>query len=164
MDRRIDTEFIWPGGLRFRSTASYNMAWVDLTQLAVLAVLAILSVFVFHWFPPSSRPTAISTPPEGNKLSDGMTYCIRGVPIAWDKGQLESFLAAHDGSHIPGIKSLALEAHGRSQTGTATSRSGKQLPKTLQGSLHPGAEITKLTLDTGFLGLSTLSSPPPGEH
>lgn len=139
------------------------MARVDPTQLALLAVLTFLSVFVFRRFLFASPPPVTLTLLEGNNVSDGMTYHIQGVPVAWHEDQLQAFLAAHD-CNTPVIRSLALEAHGRSQTGTVTFRSGKRLPEMPQGSLQPGTDMTALKLDTSFLRLSTLFSPPPEDH
>ncbi|KAH8757967.1 hypothetical protein F5883DRAFT_525493 [Diaporthe sp. PMI_573] len=58
--------------------------------------------------------------------------------------QLQSFLADHDGCHESVITSLALGAHGRSQTGTVTFRSGTRLLKTVRGGLQPGVDTTTL--------------------
>jgi hypothetical protein len=110
------------------------------------------------------RPAPITAALRDAEAGVGKTYRVRGVPIEWHKDQLQSFLADHHGSHDAVIRSLALEAHGRSKTGTVTFRDVTQLPKTLRGCLQPDVETQTLTLDDGFLGLTTLFAPPPEDH
>ncbi|RKK93754.1 hypothetical protein BFJ68_g15424 [Fusarium oxysporum] len=51
---------------------------------------------------------------------NGRTFRARGVPLEWDANRLESFLADHEGSVGPVVRSLATEIHGRSQSATVT--------------------------------------------
>lgn len=140
------------------------MAWTDLIHFGVLAVIAFLSFLLYRRFLIASQPASSTTPLKDDEVSDARTYRIRNVPIAWHQDQLRAFLADHDGCHYPSIKSLALEAHGRSQTGTVTFRSRTQPPETLKRSLQNSLDTTTVTLDTSFHGLSTLFAPPQEDH
>ncbi|WDK13210.1 hypothetical protein CGRA01v4_04491 [Colletotrichum graminicola] len=109
-------------------------------------------------------PVPLTPPPKRQKASGAKNYRIRGVPLVWDKNDLQSFLLMHDDCHDPVVKLLAREAHGRSKTGTATFQDGTDPPKMLQGSLRPEEESQTLILDHGFLGLTTLFTPSPEDH
>ncbi|PTB77013.1 hypothetical protein M440DRAFT_1438697 [Trichoderma longibrachiatum ATCC 18648] len=91
------------------------------------------------------------------------TYRIRGVPNDWDKDKLESFLAERDSSLRPAVRSLAVEFHGRSQTATVLFQHTSCLPPKvpLPGS---GGEPHSLTLDHGFLSITSLFSPSQKDH
>ncbi|PTB60145.1 hypothetical protein M431DRAFT_476679 [Trichoderma harzianum CBS 226.95] len=102
------------------------------------------------------------------------TFRVRGVPHDWNRDRLTSFLT-ENGYVGPVIQSLANEIHGRSQTATATFQS---VPNQLQELLHDPANgiglyvpssdqhsrPRSLMLDTAFLGVTTLYTPPPQDH
>jgi len=109
-----------------------------------------------------------------------MVFRVRGVPLAWDVDQLNSFIAQQeelqprDGSVGPVISSLALEVHGRSRVATAAFQN---LPPALRaGTLWttnlppipdqplPFGRPARLTLDNKFHGITTLYSPLPEDH
>lgn len=140
------------------------MAWDYLIQVGFLSILAILSVLVYRRFLIARRPTSATTPLSDPEVGNAKTYRIRGVPIEWQKDQLQSFLAGQDGCDDPIIKSLALEVHGRSKTGTATFQDGTKPPKRLRGNLQPSDVDQTLGIDDSFLGLTTLFAPSPEDH
>jgi len=140
------------------------MAWLDLFHFFFLAVIAFLSVLWYCRSLLASPPASVTTPLGDAEVSDARTYRVQGVPITWQRDQLQSFLANHDGCHGPVIRSLALEAHGRSQTGTVTFRNGMQPPMKVRGSLQPGEDTKTLMLDDSFLGLTTLFTPSQEDH
>ncbi|KAK1962871.1 hypothetical protein LY78DRAFT_642439 [Colletotrichum sublineola] len=140
------------------------MGWNDLTSISLLVVLAIVSIFIGSRLLLAPAPASFTPPAKRQKVSGAKNYRIRCVPLVWDKDDLQSFLAAHDGCHDPAVKSLAIEAHQRYQTGTVTFRDGTDPPKTLQGTLRPDEGNQTLILDDNFLGLTTLFTPPPEDH
>ncbi|KAF6829473.1 kinesin light chain [Colletotrichum musicola] len=93
--------------------------------------------------------------------ASGKTFRIRGVPTAWDEARLQSFLSNHDGCVDPVAKSLAIEAHKRSKTGTATFTEFRSPSKTLR---TDGLNAVTLSLDDDFLGLTTLYAPSADDH
>ncbi|KAK2035421.1 hypothetical protein LX32DRAFT_92 [Colletotrichum zoysiae] len=140
------------------------MAWNDLTSVGLSVSLTIASIIVGKRFLLAPAPASSTPPSKGLKVGGAKNYRVRGVPLAWDTNDLQSFLLMQDGCYDPVVKSLATEAHGRSKTGTATFRDGTDPPTTLQGSLRPEEETHTLILDRGFLGLTTLFSPSPEDH
>ncbi|KAJ4865462.1 ankyrin repeats (3 copies) domain-containing protein [Trichoderma breve] len=102
------------------------------------------------------------------------TFRARGVPYDWNRDRLGSFLT-ENGYVNPVIHSLTNEIHGRSQTATVTFQ---DVPNQLQERLADPAKGVglyvpssdqhsrprSLMLDTAFLGVTTLYSPPPHEH
>ncbi|KAK3347214.1 hypothetical protein B0T25DRAFT_297089 [Lasiosphaeria hispida] len=54
------------------------------------------------------------------------TFRVRSVPSDWDNGQLQPFLARQDGAHVPIVRSLAVEIHGRSRQPQSPSRPVKR--------------------------------------
>ncbi|PCD23157.1 hypothetical protein AU210_014680 [Fusarium oxysporum f. sp. radicis-cucumerinum] len=106
---------------------------------------------------------------------NGRTFCARGVPLDWDANRLESFLADHEGSVGPVVRSLATEIHGRSQSATVTFQNPSHhlqavhagqtrsvlLPKSSGG--QP-ARPQYLVLDHDFFGITTLFIPPLDDH
>lgn len=154
-----------PRIIYLRLFVSLNMARVDLNSIGLLTVVAILSIVIYRRLLISSHPPAFTKPLVQAKEGESKTYRIRGVPITWNKAQLQTFLAEHDGCIGPAVKSLAVETHGRSQTGTITFQNGAQPPETLRGERsQPGKDGQSLVLDTRFLGLTTLFSPSPEDH
>lgn len=137
---------------------------MELIHFGLLAVITFLSALLYRRFPIASRPASTTTLLVDTKVSDTRTYRIQGVPIAWDRDQLQSFLADYDGCHDPITRSLALEAHGRSQTGTVTFRNGTQPPLMLRQGLQLCDNTQNLMLDDSFLGLTTLFTPSPEDH
>ncbi|KAK2666295.1 hypothetical protein RAB80_017952 [Fusarium oxysporum f. sp. vasinfectum] len=106
---------------------------------------------------------------------NGRTFRARGVPLEWDANRLESFLADHEGSVGPVVRSLATEIHGRSQSATVTFQN---LSHHLQA-VHAGqtrsvllpkpsgsqpARPQYLVLDHDFFGTTTLFIPPLDDH
>ncbi|KAL7934394.1 ankyrin repeat-containing domain protein [Trichoderma chlorosporum] len=94
------------------------------------------------------------------------TFRIRGVPNDWDRDKLESFLAERDSLSLPVVQSLAKEFHGRSQTATVLFRNACQLPLRISLPTPYGefGELRNLTLDHGFLGITSLFAPPQQDH
>jgi hypothetical protein len=102
----------------------------------------------------------------------GRTFRIRGVPLDWDANILQSFLADRDDLIDPSVRSLAQEIHGRSQTATVSSQHDRRPPvkatTSWQIPLPPdatsSARLRSLTLDDGFVGVTTLYAPQPEHH
>ncbi|KAH8880966.1 hypothetical protein GQ53DRAFT_799429 [Thozetella sp. PMI_491] len=98
-----------------------------------------------------------------------LTFRIRGVPLNWDIHELQTFLAKQYDSASPVVRSLAVEIHGRSCTATVSFcnvpcqlQSGQSWRISLPAISNQSAG--SLTLDTGFLGITTLYAPPPQDH
>ncbi|KAL6790837.1 hypothetical protein J3E68DRAFT_443089, partial [Trichoderma sp. SZMC 28012] len=102
------------------------------------------------------------------------TYRVRGVPHDWNRDKLGSFLA-ENGFVGPAVQSLATEIHRRSQTATVTfqdvpSRLEERLADPAKGfhlyvpSSDQHSRPRSLTLDTAFLGVTTLYTPAPKHH
>jgi hypothetical protein len=131
--------------------------------------------------PASDRSTSQqSTGHQQRQNNVGTVFRIRGVPLAWDADQLQSFVAqqeelrSRDGSASPKISSLSGEVHGRSKVATAAFRT---LPPALQadrpwstslpgldGQSSPLGGPARLTFDRDFHGLTTLYCPAPEDH
>lgn len=111
---------------------------------------------------PTSQPKREATPQPKKEP----TYRVRGVPNDWDKEKLESFLVERDGPAGPVIQSLVREFHGRSQTATVFFKNTCQLPLRISLPEPSGqfGELRNLTLDHGFLGITTLFAPPQQDH
>ncbi|KAH7013380.1 hypothetical protein EDB80DRAFT_369920 [Ilyonectria destructans] len=112
------------------------------------------------------------TPETRNPPRDDRSFRIRGVPIRWELKDLKSFLEGHQSSAGPNIASLTREVHGRTKTATVTFPnvlSFQTLHLDETGRLSLPAEDRSprnpyLVLEDGFLGITTLYSPPPEDH
>ncbi|KAK1762028.1 hypothetical protein QBC33DRAFT_582006 [Phialemonium atrogriseum] len=148
-------------------------------SMAIYTVLAVLLTIGFGWWwswlkpspsaSPSPTPTGNQPPPKG-----GWTFRVRGVPRDWDRVRLESFLEEQDCAS-PAVRSLTNEIHGLSQTATVSFRN---IPPRLQTAaqarrpLHipllarsnQSTRLPSITLDNGFLGITTLYAPPLQDH
>ncbi|KIL84887.1 hypothetical protein FAVG1_11757 [Fusarium avenaceum] len=102
-------------------------------------------------------------------------FRVRGVPLNWDADRLRSFLAEREGSTGVIVKSLAHEMHGRSRTATVTFHTVPFRLQTLQTGQTWSILLPKpceyqygrdqyLALDDGFLGITTLFTPPADNH
>ena len=105
--------------------------------------------------------------------SYGKTIRVQGVPVEWDRECLSIFISQRYAS-TPTITSLAREIDNRSQMGTIVFDA---YPATLQG-LQDGQSASAqlpstsdqpprpqyLTLDVGFLGITTLFAPAERDH
>ncbi|RFU75120.1 hypothetical protein TARUN_7122 [Trichoderma arundinaceum] len=113
---------------------------------------------------PNPQPTRV---PKG-----GSTFRIRGVPLGWDKNQLQAHLEFHEPASRPVIKSLANEIDGQFRTATVNFESPPTVEKTskpwyisLPESENDGAiSNLPLRLDGDFLGITTLFAPPVEDH
>lgn len=112
------------------------------------------------------------TPETRSLPRDDRSFRIRGVPISWELKDLKSFLEGHQSSAGPNIGSLAREVHGRTKTATVTfpnvlSFQTLHLDETWRLSLPAEDRSPRnpyLVLEDGFLGITTLYSPPPEDH
>lgn len=100
------------------------------------------------------------------------TFRVRGIPLDWDRYRLVSFLEVQDDVTSPTVCSLVREVHGASLTATINFQ---RIPQPLQGlssgknwiiPLHHelDRQPASLTVDVGFLGLTTLYTPPEEDH
>ncbi|CAM1505177.1 Fc.00g108140.m01.CDS01 [Cosmosporella sp. VM-42] len=125
----------------------------------------------------SDQARALSQVPRKEEKSHptGFTYRVRGVPLDWDMEQLQSFFAGQLSSDGPMIKSLAGEINGRSQTATITFNNLPSQLQTRSANQNWNIELPKesevrsrrsryITLDRGFLGITTLFTPMPEDH
>ncbi|KAL6404711.1 hypothetical protein AUP68_11539 [Ilyonectria robusta] len=107
-----------------------------------------------------------------NPPRDDRSFRIRGVPISWELKDLKSFLEDHQSSAGPNVRSLAREVHGRTKTATVTFRNVlafQTLHKDETWRLwlpaeHQSPRNPYLAVEDGFLGITTLYSPPPEGH
>ncbi|KAM0209843.1 hypothetical protein ACHAQD_011020 [Fusarium lateritium] len=106
---------------------------------------------------------------------DGRTFRVRGVPLDWDAGRLETFLADHECSAGPVVRSLATEIHGRSQSATVTFQNVSHHLQAVHASQTRSVLLPKssgnqpshpqyLVLDHDFFGMTTLYVPPLDDH
>ncbi|KAH0497442.1 hypothetical protein TgHK011_004743 [Trichoderma gracile] len=119
-----------------------------------------------------TAPTApISEPRRGPK--GGSTYRIRGVPLNWDRDQLQRHLELHEPEAQPVVKSLADEVGGFFRTATVNFLNPLALEKTVSPWYIPLPEAEEcelavsslpLSLDSGFIGMTTLFAPPAEDH
>jgi hypothetical protein len=99
-------------------------------------------------------------------------FRVCGVPLDWEEQQLLDLLAAQYGSSGPDIKSLAVEIHGRSRTATFDFQAVPHQMQTAKASWQIPLPVTStqstrshtLSLDDGFLGITTLYAPPLQNH
>lgn len=108
---------------------------------------------------------------ETKETNSATTWRVVGVPLDWSAERLQNFLADRQGT-TPVVKSLAQEIDSSSKTATITfqdrppfSTSHKseqiQLPRSPDGDITP---VQSITLDKGFLGITTLYTPQLGDH
>lgn len=141
-------------------------------SMAIYTILAVLLTIGFGWWwswlksSPSLSPTPTGNqpPPKG-----GWTFRVRGVPRDWDRVSLETFLAEQDCAG-PAVRSLATEIDGLSQTATISFRNipprlqtaaqtKRPLRITLPAPPNQPTALQSITLDNGFLGITTLYAP-----
>lgn len=139
------------------------------TGQAILVAITLFTLVIARWLVFRREQTATkATRQDQQPLKDGNTFRVRGVPPHWDAEVLRSFLKEHHQSTDPIVKSLALELHGRSRTGTVMFRTAVSPPKTRILLPKPnGNQLTPdeyLTLDDDFHGITTLFMPPPEDH
>lgn len=113
------------------------------------------------------------TPQDLNEKTpkDRKTFRVGGVPLDWNPEQLKTFLSHHKSS-IPNIWSFAREVHDSSKTATVVFQDIPFSPRTDEHwqillpkpSNNPITRDQYLTLDNGFLGITTLYTPPPEDH
>ncbi|KAH7235326.1 hypothetical protein BKA59DRAFT_532564 [Fusarium tricinctum] len=142
------------------------------SQLIFSALILLTIVFAYHWLLGLEIPSAAGKTPRLKPKEERKTFRISGVPSEWDKDRLQSFLADQNDIDGPNINSLAFNIDNCCRTGTATFR---KIPQQLQngGSWKipipslPGNQSTQsqcLELDSAFLGITPLYSPPLEDH
>ncbi|PON29166.1 hypothetical protein TGAM01_v202273 [Trichoderma gamsii] len=104
----------------------------------------------------------------------GLTFRIRGVPLSWAKEQLQVYLEQQEPDSQPLVKSLACEIDGYSKTATVIFQSPLPPEKTSKPwniSLSEpdndddfSVSALPLRVDGAFLGITTLFTPPVGDH
>ncbi|EHK42736.1 hypothetical protein TRIATDRAFT_300808 [Trichoderma atroviride IMI 206040] len=105
----------------------------------------------------------------------GLTFRIRGVPLSWDKKQLQVYLEHQEPDSQPLVKSLASEVDGYSKTATVifqsplpaekTSRPWNiSLPESDNHDDDLSVSALPLRVDGAFLGITTLFAPPVEDH
>ncbi|KAL7784567.1 hypothetical protein V8C37DRAFT_395679 [Trichoderma ceciliae] len=118
-----------------------------------------------------NEPTAVSQIKPGWKA--GSTFRIRGVPLNWDRAQLQAHLELHETASQPVVKSLAIEIDGQFKTATVNFQISPPPEKTSKPWYMPLPEPTKnslavsslpLRLDRDFLSITTLFTPPVEDH
>lgn len=105
----------------------------------------------------------------------GSTFRIRGVPLSWDKDQLQAYLEHQEPDSQPLVKSLANEVDGYFKTATVNFQSPLPSEKTSKPWNIPLPEpdneddelsvsALPLRVDGAFLGITTLFAPPVEDH
>jgi hypothetical protein len=101
-----------------------------------------------------SRPS--SPEPKGHDINKaGFTYRVRGVPLDWDRNDLEGFLAETGQITMPTVLSLFEEVNRKWQTATITC--AEPPPNSLR-------QLEPLTIDSEFYGFTTLYAPSKEDH
>jgi hypothetical protein len=127
-------------------------------------------------------PSISSPQDESNSASQvrrspkgGLTFRIRGIPLSWDKEQLQVYLEQEELDSQPLVKSLACEVDGCSKTATVLFQSSLPAEKTSKpwnislpepDNDHDDFSVSALPLrvDGAFLGITTLFTPPVEDH
>lgn len=133
-------------------------------RFGVLAAIATSTIIALVWLR-NIFPSLVDFN-QPRKATD--TFRVRGVPLEWDNDRLRSFLTDQTNSAGPCIWSLTREVKGVTQTATVTFRGVPPSLQTINAcKLRLPGESTRprfITLDDGFLGLTTLYSPPLEDH
>ncbi|KAM0255602.1 hypothetical protein ACHAQJ_005606 [Trichoderma viride] len=120
---------------------------------------------------PKNASTPVSSVKRGPK--GGTTFRIRGVPLNWDKDQLQVHLERQEPDFQPLVKSLANEVDGYFKTATVNFQSPLPSEKTtkpwyisLPESDDSNLSVSglPLRLDGAFLSITTLCAPPVEDH
>ncbi|KAL7815934.1 hypothetical protein V8C44DRAFT_323407 [Trichoderma aethiopicum] len=115
--------------------------------------------------------TSIPEPRRGPK--GGSTYRIRGVPLGWDKDQLQHHVELHERDAQPVVKSLADEVDGYFKTATVNFLNPPSPEKSVKPWYIPlpqdeeselAVSSLPLRIDSGFIGITTLFAPPTEDH
>jgi hypothetical protein len=120
--------------------------------------------------PGSSVPDEAHVSDQHHPLKAGRTFRVHGVPLEWEKDDLQVFLAKWDTTAVPTVRSLAKEIDGGSGTATVIFQNAPRQPqpgRAWQIPLPASNQSTRpqtLTLDDGFLGITTLHAPPLRNH
>lgn len=123
----------------------------------------------------SLQHESTSAPQVRRSPKGGLTFRIRGVPLSWDKDQLQVYLEHQEPDSQPLVKSLACEVDGYSKTATVIFQSPLPVEKTskLWNILLPepdsddddfSVSALPLRVDGAFLGITTLFAPPAEDH
>jgi hypothetical protein len=101
-----------------------------------------------------SRPS--SPEPKGHDINKaGFTYRVQGVPLDWNRNDLEGFLAETGQITMPTVFSLFEEVNRKWQT--ATIACAEPPPNSLR-------QLEPLTIDSEFYGFTTLYAPSKEDH
>ncbi|KAK2605976.1 hypothetical protein QQS21_003602 [Conoideocrella luteorostrata] len=126
-----------------------------LLQIALLSVIAAFTVIVYVL-------NIVRRPPPETPAKT-FTYRAQGIPIEWDKHDLEKALKKHfAASGIITIKSLFKDIIRESQVSTIIfEKPPPQLRGLARGKFYP---VPPLYLDSHFSGLTVLYAPPAQDH
>ncbi|UKZ66701.1 uncharacterized protein TrAtP1_007872 [Trichoderma atroviride] len=95
------------------------------------------------------------------------TFRVTGVPIDWDRQELQSFLENQGSVTGASIESLASEDHGGPQVATATFEDILHQYDRSWSILMPAVSNNRkqyLTIDEEFHGMTALYTPPLQDH
>jgi hypothetical protein len=123
----------------------------------------------------SPQHESTSTSQDSRSPKGGSTFRIRGIPLSWDKKQLQAYLEQQEASSQPLVKSLAHEVDGYFQTatvnfqgslskGTAKKPWNIPLPEPDNDNDDFPVAALPLRVDAAFLGITTLFAPPVEDH
>lgn len=131
---------------------------------AYLATITLLTVFTYRWI---IRQSKVNSKGEKNKAIKQRTFRIIGIPIDWDRQQLQSFLENQESITSASIESLALEDHGGPQVATATFEGILRQNGRSWSILMPAISSNRkqyLAIDEDFHGMTALYTPPLQDH
>lgn len=123
----------------------------------------------------SLQHESTSASPARRSPKGGLTFRIRGVPLSWNKEQLQVYLEHQEPGSQPLVKSLACEVDGFSKTATVIFQSSLPKEKTstpwnislpVPDNDDDDFSVSALPLrvDGAFLGITTLFAPPVEDH
>ncbi|RKK74028.1 hypothetical protein BFJ71_g17325 [Fusarium oxysporum] len=142
------------------------------SQLVFSALVLLTTIFAYRWHLGSQTLSGAKEALPSKPKKERKTFRISGVPSYWNKDRLQSFLTDQGDVDGPDVKSLATDINSCCSTGTVTFQ---HIPEHLQNGQSwkisiprlPGSQSARdqcLELDSAFLGMTSLYSPPLEDH
>lgn len=145
-------------------------------KLNLLLIITLCVTLLYLLLNPKTRSpplqhSTVDKPPRKRNV----TFRVRGVPLEWSINNLQEFLRAYNETASPRVMSLASEVYNRDQTGTVIFGNDAFLHQAIKTNSHVQISINNplarqasrgqlLTIDTDFLGVTVLFTPPPENH
>lgn len=123
----------------------------------------------------SLQHESTSASQDGRSPKGGAIFRIRGVPLSWQKDQLQAYLEHQEPDSRPLVKSLANEVDGYFKTATVSFQSplpsekiskawNIPLPEPDNDDDDLSVSALPLRVDGAFLGITTLFAPTVEDH